>query len=407
MSGSDHRPLPPADLAAAQARAVEAEARASAAEAMVAQLKLLIEKLKRELYGRRSERKAALIEQLSLELEELQASATEDELRAEAAMQATGTQHVQGFTRKKPARKPFPDHLPRERIVIPAPTACPCCGSAALARLGEDVTETLEVVPRHLWGAGSPQPRIWKVIQTVREKVTCRRCEAISQPPAPFHPTPRGRAGPSLLPQVGLPPDRLLEPMILFEKYGQHQPLNRQSERYALEGVELSLSTLADQVGACAVALRPLYELIRTHVFAADRVHGDDTPVPVLAKGKTRQGRVWTYVRDDRPFAGPGPPAAVFFYSPDRRGEHQRLCELEHPVADQIDSELALDLASFEDRYLGEGSMNVHADHTHASSWFRFGSTRARTTSTDPRSQRNQACRSGGQVTTRARSSWS
>jgi transposase len=147
-------------------------------------------------------------------------------------------------------------------------------------------------------------------VQHVREKFTCRRCEAISQAPAPFHPTPRGWAGPSLL------------AMILFEKYGQHQPLNRQSDRYALEGVELSLSTLADQVGACAVALRPLYNLIRTHVFAAERVHGDDTPVPVLAKGKTRQGRVWTYVRDDRPFSGPGPPAAVFFYSPDRRGEH-------------------------------------------------------------------------------------
>jgi transposase len=121
---------------------------------------------------------------------------------------------------------------------------------------------------------------------------------------------PRGWAGPSLL------------AMILFEKYGQHQPLNRQSERYAREGVELSLSTLADQVGTCALVLRPLYNLIRDHVFAGARVHGDDTPVPVLAKGKTIKGRVWTYVRDDRPFAGPDPPAAAFFYSRDRRGEH-------------------------------------------------------------------------------------
>ncbi|MCE3249071.1 MAG: family transposase [Geminicoccaceae bacterium] len=255
----------------------------------------MIEKLRRELYGRRSERKASLIEQLSLELEELQASATEDELRAES----TTTQQVQGFNRRKPARKPFPDHLPRERIVIPGPTSCPCCGSTALAKLGEDVTEMLEVIPRQ-----------WKVVQHVREKFTCRRCEAISQPPAPFHPTPRGWAGPSLL------------AMILFEKYGQHQPLNRQSERYLREGVDLSLSTLADQVGACAVVLRPLYELIRGHVLAAERVHGDDTPVPVLAKGKTRTGRVWVYVRDDRPFAGPDPPAAVFFYSKNRMGEH-------------------------------------------------------------------------------------
>ena len=300
MSGSpDHQPLSPADLAAAEARAAAAEARASAAEALIAQLKLLIEKLRRELYGRRSERKARLIEQLSLELEELQASATEDELRAEAASGAAQRQQVQGFTRRKPARKPFPDHLPRERIVIPGPTSCPCCGSTRLAKLGEDVTETLEVIPRR-----------WKVVQHVRERFTCRACEAISQPPAPFHPTPRGWAGPSLL------------AMILFEKYGQHQPLNRQSERYAREGVDLSLSTLADQVGACSVALRPLYELIRAHVLAAERVHGDDTPVPVLAKGRTRTGRVWVYVRDDRPFAGPDPPAAVFFYSKDRTGEH-------------------------------------------------------------------------------------
>jgi transposase len=160
------------------------------------------------------------------------------------------------------------------------------------------VTETLEVVPRQ-----------WKVGQYVREKFTCRACERISQAPAPFHVLPRGFAGPSLL------------AMILFEKYGQHQPLNHQGERYAREGVELSLSTLADQVGGCAMVLRPLYDL-RAHVFAGDRVHGDDTPVPVLAKGKTVTGRLWTYVRDDRPFGGRAPPAAVFFYSRDRAGDH-------------------------------------------------------------------------------------
>jgi transposase len=279
----------PADLAAAEARAAEAEARASAAEATIAQLKLLIAKLRRELYGRRAERSTVLIEQLSLELEELQASASDDELRAEA----TATHQVRGFTRRKPARKSFPAHLPRERIVIPGPSSCPCCGSARLAKLGEDVTETLEVIPRQ-----------WKVIQTVREKFTCRCCEAISQPPAPFHVVPRGWAGPSLL------------AMILFEKYGQHQPLNRQSERYAREGVELSLSTLADQVGACTVVLRPLYELIRDHVLAGARVHGDDTPVPVLAKGKTIKGRVWTYVRDDRQ---PGPVIEAACWAHGRR----------------------------------------------------------------------------------------
>jgi len=155
--------------------------------------------------------------------------------------------------------------------------------------LGEDITETLEVIPRQ-----------WKVIQTVREKFSCRSCETITQPPAPFHVTPRGFAGPNLL------------AMILFEKFGQHQPLNRQSERYAREGIDLSVSTLADQVGACAMVLRPLHALIEAHVLAAQRLHGDDTTVPILAKGKTVKGHIWTYVRHDRPFGGHAPPAALY-----------------------------------------------------------------------------------------------
>jgi transposase len=284
-------------LAAAEARARRAEAEASNAEAIIAALKLMVEKLRRELYGQRSERKARLLDQLELQLEELEASATEDELAAEQA--AAKTSKVEAFTRRRPSRKPFPAHLPRERVVVPAPEVCGGCGSDRLAKLGEDVTETLEVIPRQ-----------WKVIQTVREKFTCRDCEAISQTPAPFHVTPRGWAGPSLL------------AMILFEKYGQHQPLNRQSERYAREGVELSLSTLADQVGACAAVLRPLHELIAAHVLAAERIHGDDTTVPVLAKTKTDTARAWVYVRDDQPFGGPDPPAALFHYSRDRSGKH-------------------------------------------------------------------------------------
>ena len=293
-----------AALAAAEARAEAAEAEAarvtaaaSSAEAAIAYLELEIEKLRRALYGQRSERKARLLAQLELELEELEASASEDELAAERAM--AGSTAVTAFRRRRPSRKPFPEHLPRERVVFPAPTACPCCGSAKLSKLGEDVTETLEMIPRR-----------WKVIQTVREKFSCRDCERISQPPAPFHATPRGWAGPHLL------------ATILFEKYGQHQPLNRQAERYAREGVELSLSTLADQVGACAVALRPLHRLIADHALAAERLHGDDTTVPVLAKGKTATGRAWVYVRDDAPFGGADPPAALFFYSRDRAGHH-------------------------------------------------------------------------------------
>src|SRR6202011_5644225 len=283
----------------ARAKAEVANVRAdlSSTEALIGRLKLEIEKLRRQLYGTRSERTARLLEQMELQLEELEATATEDELAAEQVV--ARSQAVQSFQRKRPSRKPFPDHLPRERVVIAAPANCPCCGSGRLSKLGEDITETLEVVPRS-----------WKVIQTVREKFSCRACETITQPPAPFHVTPRGFAGPNLL------------AMILFEKSGQHQPLNRQSERYAREGIDLSVSTLADQVGACAMVLRPLHALIEAHVLAAERLHGDDTTVPILAKGKTVKGRIWTYVRDDRPFGSRAPPAALYYASRDRRHEH-------------------------------------------------------------------------------------
>jgi transposase len=285
-----------AEAAQARAEVAQVQAEATSTEVLVMHLRLEIEKLKRDLFGPRNERKERLLDQLELQLEEMEAAAAEDEV---AAAKAAATTQVHAFTRKKPARKPFPAHLPRERVVVPGPTACTCCGSTKLAKLGEDVTEQLEVVPRQ-----------WKVVQIVREKFTCRECEKISQAPAPFHVLPRGFAGPSLL------------AMILFEKYGQHQPLNRQSDRYACEGIDLSVSTLADQVGGCATLPRPLYELIRTHVLAGDRVHGDETPVPVLVKHQTRKGRLWTYVRDDQPFAGPAPPAAVFFYSRDRTAQH-------------------------------------------------------------------------------------
>jgi len=284
-------------LADARAEAANAQADLSSTEAFISHLKLEIEKLRRQLFGTRSERKARLLEQMELQLEELEAAATEDELAAEKA--AVRTQTVQSFQRKRPARKPFPAHVPRERVVIAAPESCPCCGSKRVSKLGEDVTETLEVIPRQ-----------WKVIQTVREKFSCRDCETITQPPAPFHVTPRGFAGPQLL------------AMILFEKFGQHQPLKRQSERYRREGVDLSVSTLADQVGACTTVLQPLHALIERHVLAAERLHGDDTIVPILAKGKTIKGHIWTYVRDDRPFGGRAPPAALYYASRDRRHEH-------------------------------------------------------------------------------------
>jgi transposase len=290
-----------AALLATRAELAVAKAMASEDQALIAHQKLRIAKLERQIYGPHAERSARLMDQMELTFEESEASATEDEIAAELAVAKTTT--VAGFTRKRPAeRNTFPDHLPRERVVIDPPAACECCGGTRLRKLGEDVTQTLEVVPRQ-----------WKVVETVREKFTCRDCEKISQAPAPFHVIPRGWAGPSLL------------AMILFEKFGQHQPLNRQVERYAREGVPISLSTAADAVGAACAVLDPLLRLVEAHVMAAERLHGDDTTVPVLALGKCDVGRCWTYVRDDRPFGGADPPAAMFYYSRNRKGEHPQL----------------------------------------------------------------------------------
>src|SRR6202789_2675901 len=266
-----------AALAVAQTKGLEvaaelAVARAKASEdmALIAQQKLRIAKLERQVYGQRSERSARLIDQLALTFEELEASATEDELAAEKAVARTTT--VRGFTRTRPERNTFPDHLPRERVVIDPPTACECCGGNRLRKLGEDVTRTLESVPRQ-----------WKVIETVREKFSCRDCEKISQAPAPFHVIPRGWAGPSLL------------AMLLYEKFGQHQPLNRQTERYALERVPISLSTAADARGSVCAALDPLRRLVEAHVMAGERLHGDDTTLPVLAKSKNHNRPLWVF----------------------------------------------------------------------------------------------------------------
>jgi transposase len=285
---------------AAEVKLRNAEAEAHALALQIEKMKFEIAKLRHEQYGQSAER-GALLEQLELQLAELEETASESETVAQIAAATALSEKVAvaGFERRRPARRPLPEHLPRERIVYPGPMACPCCGGQALRKIGEDVTEMLEMIPRQ-----------WKVIQHVREKFSCRACEKITQPPAPSHPIARGRAGPSLLAHV------------LFSKYGLHLPLNRQSGVYAREGIELDVSTLADWVGAAAATLMPLVDAIQAHVFSAERIHADDTPVPVLAKGKTRTGRLWTYVRDDRPFAGPDPPAAIFFYSRDRSGVH-------------------------------------------------------------------------------------
>ena len=289
-------------LVAADRRAVAAETRASDLDAEIETLKLTIAKLQHDRFGNSSERTSVLMDQLELQLGELvarraQETATEDIAALQApASGSTGAELSR--PRRMPARRPLPAHLPRERVIVPAPHVCPCC-SGKLRKLGEDVTETLERVPAR-----------WKVIQHVREKFSCRACEAIAQPPAPSHPIARGRAGPVLLAEV------------LFGKYGAHLPLNRQSDIFAREGVDLDVSTLADWVGAAAATLMPLRDAIEKHAHAAKRLHVDDTTVPVLAKGQCRTGRLWTHVRDDRPFGGAAAPAAVYYYSPTREGEH-------------------------------------------------------------------------------------
>jgi transposase len=269
----------------------------------IEKLKFQIAKLRRMQFGRSSERIDRQIAQLELRLEELEASTAEDAAKAEAEAEAAEpTPPI--HERSKPKRKPLPDHLPRQEVVHqPAgdgACTCPDCGKG-MARLGEDVTEVLDYVPGH-----------FQVIRHVRPKYACTACDAITQAPAPAMPTPRGRATPATLAHL------------LVSKYCDHQPLYRQSEIYAREGLELDRSTLSDWVGQAAWLLDPVVAGIRRHVFAAEKIHGDDTTVPVLEPGlgRTKTGRLWVYVRDDRPFCGEAPPAAAYFYSPDRGGEH-------------------------------------------------------------------------------------
>ena len=290
LAGLDPAELPD-DVATLKAMLVAANVRVGNLDAEIANLKLTIAKLQRAEFGASSERGSKLLDQLELQLVEL----VEKVSQARAAAEIAATPPA---ATEKPARRPLPAHLPRERVVHIAAAVCPCCGGA-LRKLGEDITETLELVPAK-----------WKVIQHVREKLSCRKCEAITQAPAPSHPIARGRAGPQLLAQI------------LFSKYRAHLPLNRQSDIYAKEGVDLDVSTLADWVGACTATLMPLVEEIEKHVLSGERIHADDTTVPVLAKNKCTTGRLWTYVRDDQPFGGQAAPAALFHCSPDRGGEH-------------------------------------------------------------------------------------
>ncbi len=259
-------------------------------------LKLLIAKLRRMEFGRKSEKLEREIEQLELKLDELEASRAQQTIAATTPLVASAVNRA-----AKRARQPLPAHLPREtRKVLPKQEACPDCGGA-LKTLGEDVSEMLEYVPEH-----------FKVIRQVRPKLACACCDKIVQAAAASRPIERGMAGAGLLAHV------------LVSKYCDHLPLYRQSEIYARDGVELDRSTMAEWVGGCSRLLKPLVEALRRHVMSAAKLHADDTPVPVLApgRGKTKTGRLWTYVRDDRPWGDQSPPAVWCAYTPDRKGEH-------------------------------------------------------------------------------------
>jgi transposase len=268
-------------------------------------LKLQLAKLRRMQFGRSSEKLAREVAQLELAIEEIEAS---EAATAEPAAVAPPTsadaadEEAAPSQKRKPARRPLPAHLPRETVMHAPAATCPDCGGESRVR-GEDRSEVLEYVPGH-----------FKIVEHVRPKVSCRACETIRQAPAPVLPIERGRPGPGLLAHV------------LTSKYCDHLPLYRQSEIYARDGVDLNRSTLAGWVGRAAFELRPLVEAVAAHVLAGEVVHGDDTPVPVLAPGtgKTATGRLWTYVRDERPWASPLPPAVLYRYSPDRRGLHPR-----------------------------------------------------------------------------------
>lgn len=265
-------------------------------QAEIERLKLLISKLKRMQFGRKSEKLARQIEQLELQLDELETAQGE-----KAVASPTPGTAARAAERGRPVRRPLPAHLPREvRKILPKEAACPDCGGK-LKSLGEDVSEILEWIPAS-----------FKVIRQVRPKLACGRCDKIVQAEAPSRPIARGMAGPGLLAHV------------LVSKYCDHLPLYRQEEIYAREGVELERATLADWVGGASGLLAPLVEALRRHVMGAEKVHADDTPVPVLApgNGKTKIGRLWTYVPDDRPAGDTTPPAVWFAYSPDRKGEH-------------------------------------------------------------------------------------
>jgi len=283
----------PDDIESLQRLVIEQRAALLSRDVEIEKLKIELARLKRMQFGRSSEQLDQTIAQLELSLEELEAS--ESELKVPLVS-------LPAVEKAKPARRALPESLPRETIVHEAPCNCPACGGL-LRAMGEDVAEVLEYIPSR-----------FKVIRHVRPKFSCASCQQIVQTPAPERPIARGLAGPGLLAHV------------LVSKYCDHLPLHRQTQIYAREGVDLDRSTLADWVGQSSALLRPLVEALRLHVLSGGKLHADDTPVPVLCPGRgtTKQGRLWTYVRDDRPCGNSTPAAVWFAYSPDRKGLHPR-----------------------------------------------------------------------------------
>jgi transposase len=289
-------------LQAAMAREV------SARDAEIYEKTLYIEKLKAQLaelrrsrFGRSSERLAAETEQLELALEDLEREQGQRQQSSEARSSAECPAKAKPSPLREAAnRKPLPDHLPRERVEHNGVCACPKCGGTKLRRVGTDEREVLEYVPSH-----------FKVVVHARPKFSCRDCETVTQPPMPSLPIERGRPGPGLLAHV------------LVSKYCDHLPLHRQSEIYAREGVDLDRSTMAEWVGRMTVLLEPLADAIRAHTCLGQVVHADDTPVPVLdpGRGRTKTGRLWVAVRDERPWGSAVPPSVFYRYAPDRKAE--------------------------------------------------------------------------------------
>lgn len=306
MSNPSSQPLPAdlqnldlhtlqAMLLAERAKVTALQEKLQSRDTEIERLGLLIAKLRRMTFGRSSEKLSRQIEQLEFQLEELQSDRA-----AEEAVVSTNAQLPTG-KEKKPARRALPEHLQRDtQTYEPNDKACPEC-SGKLNYLGEDVAETLDYVPGH-----------FKVVRHVRPKYSCACCSTIVQAAAPSRPIDRGLMAPGLLTQL------------IISKYAYHLPLYRQAQMYAHEGVELEGSTMSDAVGGVSRLLAPLVEALRRYVLAPGKLHGDDIPVPVLApgKGSTKTGRLWVYVRDNRPAGDVAAPAVWFTYSPDRKGEH-------------------------------------------------------------------------------------